>query len=81
MSCIQHFVKIKPLIRETKVSYLVSLENGNLVPTSCASAETSGFIWTGSRRPPPSFKYVSIMVFYRFALRERKDIRKKCMDK
>ena len=22
MSCIQHFVKIKPLIRETKVSYL-----------------------------------------------------------
>ena len=81
MSCIQHFAKIKPLIRETKVSYLVSLENGNLVPTkrrqSCASAETSGFIRTGSRRPPPSLKYVSIMVFYRLALRERKDIRKK----
>ena len=34
LSCIQHFVKIKPLIRETKVSYLVSLENGILVPTS-----------------------------------------------
>ena len=28
MSCIQHFVKIKPSIQETKVSYLVSLENG-----------------------------------------------------
>ena len=33
LSCIQHFVKIKPLIRVTKVSYLVSLENGILVPT------------------------------------------------
>ena len=34
LSCVQHFVKIKPSIREPKVSYLVSLENGILVPTS-----------------------------------------------
>ena len=33
LSCVQHFVKIKPLIRESRVSYLVSLENGILVPT------------------------------------------------
>ena len=33
LSCKQHFVKIKPLIRETLVSYLVSLESGILDPT------------------------------------------------
>ena len=39
-------------------------------------------IRTGSRWPPPNFKYVSVMVFYKIALRERKDIRKKTrMDK
>ena len=44
---------------------------------SCASVEPRGFIRTGSRWPPLSFKNVSIMVFYRIALRERKEIRKK----
>ena len=51
LSCIQHFVKIKPLIRKIKVSYLVSLENGILVPTElwCAIKRGSGNLTSQAR--------------------------------
>ena len=44
LSCKQHFMKIKPLIRETLMSYLVSLESGILVPTNVEVLKASKLV-------------------------------------